>query len=109
MSQPHANPVLDEMTKLSELESQIVRRFISRERAAHPRLAAPGLGDRVADRVASFGGSWTFIFLALAAILAWMIVNAVMGRPFDPYPYILLNLGLSCTAALQAPIIMMSQ
>jgi uncharacterized membrane protein len=63
----------------------------------------------VADRVASFGGSWTFIVLFLAAMAAWMLDNVEAARPFDPYPFILLNLVLSCLAALQAPIIMMSQ
>jgi uncharacterized membrane protein len=57
--------------------------------------------------VAAFGGSWTFIGVAVAAIGMWMGVNAALGHPFDPY--ILLNLALSCLAALQAPIIMMSQ
>jgi uncharacterized membrane protein len=68
----------------------------------------PTLGERVADRVASFGGSWTFIFLFLAAMAAWIGFNASAGE-FDPYPFILLNLILSCLAALQAPVIMMSQ
>ena len=69
------------------------------------------LGDRVSDRVASFGGSWTFILSFLAVLLIWISVNAfqVMRQPFDPYPFILLNLVLSTIAALQAPVIMMSQ
>jgi len=75
-------------------------------------------GERVADRVASFGGSWTFIFLYGGALLIWIVVNTFVlayygrgenGAQFDPYPYILLNLMLSMTAAMQAPIIMMSQ
>lgn len=66
-------------------------------------------GQRVADRVASFGGSWTFIGLFFAVLLAWMALNSELRRPFDPYPFILLNLVLSCLAALQAPVIMMSQ
>ncbi len=75
-------------------------------------------GERVADRVASFGGSWTFIFLYGGALLIWIAVNTFVlayyghgenGSQFDPYPYILLNLMLSMTAAMQAPIIMMSQ
>src|SRR5262249_3827283 len=61
------------------------------------------------DRVAAFGGSWTFIMIAVAAIVTWMTINFATGKPFDPYPFILLNLVLSCLAALQAPIIMMSQ
>jgi CRP/FNR family cyclic AMP-dependent transcriptional regulator len=76
------------------------------------------LGDRVADKVASFGGSWTFIFIYVTFLLIWIAINSFVlyrygrgetGAQFDPYPYILLNLMLSMTAALQAPIIMMSQ
>lgn len=76
------------------------------------------IGQRVADKVASFGGSWTFIFIYVIALLTWMSFNTFVlaryghgenGSQFDPYPYILLNLMLSMTAALQAPVIMMSQ
>src|SRR5215813_2312212 len=76
------------------------------------------LGQRVADKVAAFGGSWTFIFIYGGALILWMMLNSIilarLGAPdatkqFDPYPYILLNLMLSMTAAMQAPIIMMSQ
>jgi len=70
-------------------------------------------GQRVADRVATFGGSWTFIFIFLGVLVTWIAVNSVIlmfsKNTFDPYPYILLNLLLSMTAALQAPVIMMSQ
>ena len=68
-------------------------------------------GQRVADRVATFGGSWVFILIFFGFLVLWMIVNAsfILTRPFDPFPYILLNLILSCLAAIQAPIIMMSQ
>jgi uncharacterized membrane protein len=67
-------------------------------------------GDRLADRVASFGGSWTFIILFGVVLLAWTLGNdALRGRAFDPYPFIFLNLMLSMLAAIQAPIIMMSQ
>lgn len=67
--------------------------------------------DGVSDRVADFGGSWTFIISFLIVMLVWMLVNSYVAltQVFDPYPYILLNLVLSCVAALQAPIIMMSQ
>ena len=69
------------------------------------------LGDRVADRVASFGGSWTFILSFFAVLVFWVVLNAYLlgAQPFDPYPFILLNLVLSCLAAIQAPVIMMSQ
>ena len=68
-------------------------------------------GMRLADQVASFGGSWQFIITFGAIILVWISVNALQlfSAPFDPYPFILLNLVLSCLAALQAPVIMMSQ
>jgi uncharacterized membrane protein len=68
-------------------------------------------GEHVADRVATFGGSWTFILLFGAFLLGWMLVNAFIlaSRAFDPFPFILLNLALSALAALQAPVIMMSQ
>jgi len=68
-------------------------------------------GDRLADRVAEFGGSWRFIITFGVIIVVWITVNSIMLllRPFDPYPFILLNLVLSCLAAMQAPIIMMSQ
>src|SRR5690606_39087291 len=65
----------------------------------------------IADKVADFGGSWTFILSFVSFLLLWIGVNAFvfMNKGFDPYPFILLNLILSCVAALQAPIIMMSQ
>ena len=70
-------------------------------------------GQRVADRVAAFGGSWAFILTFLAILIAWIMLNALIlarqGRAFDPYPFILLNLVLSMIAAFQAPVIMMSQ
>lgn len=71
----------------------------------------PTFGDRMADRVASFGGSWTFILGFVGVLVIWMVLNvtAWLFRPFDLYPFILLNLVLSCVAALQAPVIMMSQ
>jgi uncharacterized membrane protein len=99
-----------EIARLNALEQQIIDRFI------HQRREPPGdvpaqesLGDRVADRVTVFGGSWTFIVLTLAAIAGWMVVNARMAKSFDAYPYILLNLVLACLTVLQAPLIMMSQ
>jgi uncharacterized membrane protein len=63
----------------------------------------------VSDQVARFGGSWTFITIFVIVLIGWMAINQDMQSPFDPYPFILLNLVLSCIAALQAPIIMMSQ
>lgn len=68
------------------------------------------LGQRAADTIAKFAGSWAFIFSFTGVLVLWMIVNAVLAlKAFDPYPFILLNLVLSCVAAIQAPLIMMSQ
>jgi uncharacterized membrane protein len=69
------------------------------------------LGEKLADRLADFGGSWTFIAIFGAILLVWIVLNSavLVTRPFDPYPFILLNLILSCLAAIQAPVIMMSQ
>lgn len=75
--------------------------------------AATTFGQRAADAVATFGGSWTFVGLFAAAMVVWVGLNAMLlaraGKTFDPYPYILLNLFLSMLAAIQAPIILMSQ
>ena len=69
------------------------------------------LGQKMADRIATFGGSWTFIITFFSFILFWIGVNIwiLTSKPFDPFPFILLNLILSCLASIQAPIIMMSQ
>ena len=108
-------------TLVGELDEQIrrlttvERRFLSGViggQAADPNVAFDQqltFGQRVADRVATFGGSWAFIGIFLTGMLAWMTINGDQQHPFDPYPYILLNLILSCVAALQAPVIMMSQ
>ena len=101
------------MRQTNLLVSQRVSRNINREMEEKATL-----GQRIADKVASFGGSWTFIIIYLSFLVAWMAFNTFVlihygrgegGAQFDPYPYILLNLMLSMTAALQAPIIMMSQ
>src|SRR6266699_5923070 len=101
------------MRQTNALVSQRVTRNVNLEMEQKSTI-----GQRVADRVASFGGSWTFIFLYCGALIFWMALNTFLlahygrgenGAQFDPYPYILLNLMLSMTAALQAPVIMMSQ
>jgi uncharacterized membrane protein len=103
-----------ELEKLSEDERDIVQRFINRGRTA--RNVAQEfeehltLGQRIADRVATTMGSWTFIIIQSTILLAWIILNVVAYmNHWDPYPFILLNLGLSFQAAYAAPIIMMSQ
>ncbi len=98
---------------LAERERAILDAVLKRERVSRPP-AQPDvrtLGERMADRVAEFGGSWTFIAMFSAFLVAWAILNTLMLRSeaFDPYPYVFLNLILSMIAAVQAPIIMMSQ
>jgi uncharacterized membrane protein len=101
--------------ELSEMDREVVesihRNELIAENVALSMEARMSLGARVADRVAAFGGSWPFIAIFGGIIVVWISLNAIwLGRrSFDPYPFILLNLVLSCLAALQAPVIMMSQ
>lgn len=104
-----------EKGELSHLEEEVVRSLREQELVSsninaefQRRLT---LGERLADRLAAFGGSWPFIAIFAAVLLGWVLLNGVVlvARPFDPYPFILLNLVLSCLAAIQAPVIMMSQ
>jgi uncharacterized membrane protein/uncharacterized membrane protein YeaQ/YmgE (transglycosylase-associated protein family) len=101
-----------QIRRLSDLERKVLARVL-RKQGLPPDPSdfrqQLSLGDRVADRVAIFGGSWTFLGCFAAFMLAWMFLNTATSRPADPYPFILLNLILSCLAAVQAPIIMMSQ
>ena len=105
--------IAQRMRQTNLLVSQRAARNINVEMEAKSTI-----GQRIADKVASFGGSWTFIIIYLTFLIIWMAFNTFVlvhygtgpdGKQFDPYPYILLNLMLSMTAALQAPIIMMSQ
>jgi uncharacterized membrane protein len=104
-----------ERGELSELDRQVVESLAREETVARDVEAAwedkRTFGETAADIVADFGGSWNFIGLFFAVLVAWMAFNiwAVTREVFDPYPFILLNLVLSCLAAIQAPIIMMSQ
>jgi uncharacterized membrane protein len=101
-----------ELTKLEQevvqslADHEVLAENIETEFAGHRTF-----GERVSDQLASFGGSWTFIGIFFAVLVVWMAFNvwAATRNIFDPYPFILLNLVLSCLAAIQAPIIMMSQ
>jgi len=102
---------------LGPAERRVVEHFIHRKPAVRDTNAEFSdrrtLGEQLADRVAAFGGSWRFIGLFAAVLVAWVVLNSVVlarrHDAFDPYPYILLNLFLSMLAAIQAPVIMMSQ
>lgn len=102
---------------LPESEHRVVQHFSDRLHISHDtnlefeqKLT---FGQRLADRVAAFGGSWTFIIIFVVILLAWVVLNTLIlarhSSSFDPYPYILLNLFLSMLAAAQAPVILMSQ
>ena len=108
------NFLVREVGELTELEETVLSNVHERRTLTdkvEDQEKPLTLGQRWADHIASFGGSWTFIILFFGVILGWILLNvAVLRRPvFDPYPFILLNLLLSCLAALQAPVIMMSQ
>lgn len=107
--------VLEETGESDALEREVVEAirtnsFLSEniEESLNEKLTA---GQRFADGIAQFGGSWSFILTFFAFILFWMVINIILltNKGFDPYPFILLNLILSCIAAIQAPVIMMSQ
>lgn len=112
----HIQDSLDaEKGELTRLEDEVILSFRENEilsknidQVYDEKLT---FGDRLSDHLASFGGSWTFILFFGSVIFVWVAVNSILllMRPFDPYPFILLNLVLSCLAALQAPVIMMSQ
>jgi uncharacterized membrane protein len=104
-----------ETGELTSMEEEVLRSLRESELVAddlnRQYREALTVGDIISDRVASFGGSWKFIIIFMSVLVLWVAVNSVVAlwRPFDPFPYILLNLFLSLIAALQAPIIMMSQ
>src|SRR5438477_3379052 len=105
----------DEIGELSALDQEVIESLEQHEilssdieKQFERKLT---FGERLSDHIASFGGSWRFIILFGTVLFGWIILNAIflLDRGFDPYPFILLNLILSCLAAIQAPIIMMSQ
>ncbi|HSU51875.1 MAG TPA: DUF1003 domain-containing protein [Segetibacter sp.] len=102
----------DHMKKLNEIVLQsIEQEKLLLQNISDPPVEQLTLSQRLADRVARFGGSWKFIIWFGAIIWIWIVSNLLLTgqQRFDPYPFILLNLVLSCVAALQAPVIMMSQ
>jgi len=105
----------DESGQLSQLDQQVINSFKENKVISASldgdNKESVSVGDRVADKVAEFGGSWTFIISFILFLIVWIVANIfwLNNKGFDPYPFILLNLILSCVAALQAPVIMMSQ
>ena len=105
----------DEKGELTNLEKDVIEKLtdyetisINIDKEFETELK---FGERLSDKLASFGGSWRFIIIFATILFIWIAINSyfLLSRPFDPYPFILLNLILSCLAAIQAPVIMMSQ
>ena len=93
-----------------ELMSEILSTDVSENSEKNEREEKITFGQKAADAVARFAGSWAFIFSFIAVMVIWMVMNVLLAaKAFDAYPFILLNLVLSCIAAVQAPLIMMSQ
>ena len=91
-------------------DEEILNMLANSRVSANPQKEKYTVGQRAADRIAQFAGSWAFIFSFTAVLILWMVGNILLAKlAFDPYPFILLNLVLSCVAAIQAPLIMMSQ
>lgn len=109
------NLITEERGEIETIEQEVINSIHDSELLATNPIKSyaekTSFGDNIADRVAKFGGSWSFIITFFGILLAWILVNTVvlLNRAFDPYPFILMNLILSCIAAIQAPIIMMSQ
>jgi uncharacterized membrane protein len=110
-----AKLINDESTNIKELERDVIKSINNNELIAEninisikEKLK---FGDSISDKVASFGGSWKFIIIFFIILFLWILINSyvLLKKPFDPFPFILMNLILSCIAAIQAPIIMMSQ
>ena len=105
--------ILDD--EASTLEEEELLNLLMQQRISKNICIENGMnltfGEKMADRIALFAGSWTFIGIFLGVLAVWIFINsmALLIKPFDPFPYILMNLILSCIAALQAPVIMMSQ
>lgn len=102
----------EHLKKLNEIVLQSIdQENLIIENINRPQDEKLTIGQRLADRVAKFGGSWKFIILFAVVLGGWIVINYMLGprQRFDPYPFILLNLVLSCLAAIQAPVIMMSQ
>jgi uncharacterized membrane protein len=115
ISQERLNQLLETENQQLKKLNDIVIKSIEEEKLISQKLYEfeernPPFSSRVADKIAAFGGSWSFILVFLFSMLLWMMINVYfLAKPFDPYPFIFLNLLLSTIAAIQAPLIMMSQ
>lgn len=108
------NILKKEKGELNKIDKQVIKSLVEHESIVQDIIEekeSPTLGQRLADKVATFGGSWGFIISFGCFLGLWVAINSyfLLQKPYDPYPFILLNLILSCLAAIQAPVIMMSQ
>ncbi|MPQ33619.1 DUF1003 domain-containing protein [Clostridium estertheticum] len=104
--------IIDQGETFNDIEEDLLHELIENRMSTNSNIAHAQnttFGNKMADKIAASVGSWSFIIIALAIIAIWIIVNTIFKKLFDPFPFILLNLVLSCTAAIQAPVIMMSQ
>ena len=111
-SQKIVSEILEQGEIFNDIEEELLHELIGNKVSKDSVIAhmqTLTFGDRMADKIAATVGSWSFIITALSIIAAWIVLNTVLKNLFDPFPYILLNLVLSCIAAIQAPVIMMSQ
>ncbi|HEY5587803.1 MAG TPA: DUF1003 domain-containing protein [Candidatus Paceibacterota bacterium] len=106
------NEILEQGEIFNDIEEDLLHELIGSKVSKDNEIAHAQtltFGNKMADRIAASVGSWSFIIIALAIIALWIVFNSIFKNLFDPFPFILLNLVLSCTAAIQAPVIMMSQ
>lgn len=105
--------ILNNEDNFNEMEEEILHAIINERQSRdvhHIHRESLSFGDKMSDKLAEFAGSWKFISIFTGILVLWIILNGyLLSKPYDPFPFILLNLILSCIAALQAPIIMMSQ
>ncbi len=102
----------NQLTKLHTVVEQTMKdEDLIMDNLLHPPAEMLTRGQKLSDKIARFGGSWMFIILFSVVLFIWIIINSLLpaGKQFDPFPFILMNLVLSCIAAFQAPVIMMSQ
>lgn len=105
--------ILESKEEFDDIEEELIHELIQGKVSKDTNVVDQSrlsFGDKMSDKISSFVGSWPFIMVSVSLIIIWVIINvSYIIKPFDPYPFILLNLFLSCIAAIQAPIIMMSQ
>ena len=112
VSEKLVREIIDQGESFNDIEEDLLHELMSNRISTYGNIdnnKKVNFGNKMADKIAASVGSWSFIIIALAVIAIWIVSNTIFKKLFDPFPFILLNLVLSCTAAIQAPVIMMSQ